>query len=229
MIDWLKEISKVIIRVKKMFLLRTESGRNLFSFGDDYNGYTFDKSNLDNSSIVYSFGIGEDLTFSEMIIQECGCKVHAFDPTPKSIKYVQNHKLYNEDKFNFYPIGLADYDGITEFHLPVNDEYVSGSMEKWDGVRDDSIEVEVRKLQTIMDDLGHKKIDLLKMDIEGAEFDVFDDIIKSGIVVKQICVEIHERFFENGYALLKQMIKNLKKAGYTLIARNNDDLTFLKP
>lgn len=46
-----------------------------------------------------------------------------------------------------------------------------------------------------MQELGHDHIDILKMDIEGAEYPVLKDILESGIKIGQILVEYHH-FFE---------------------------------
>lgn len=213
---------------KKNKILRYVEIPDLFDFGDEYDGYSIYIKNLNNTSIIYSFGIGENLKFSEVIIKELKCNVYAFDPTPKSINYVRNHNLINDNRFNFYPVGLADYDGVAQFHLPKNDDFVSGSIDKWDGVKNDSIEVEVKKLQTIMNELGHKKIDILKMDIEGTEFSIFEDIVNSNIDVKQICVEVHDRFYYDGIKRLKEMRKKMRMAGFSLVGRKYDNLTFLK-
>lgn len=49
----------------------------------------------------------------------------------------------------------------------------------------------VRRLGTIMSELGHTRLDLLKMDIEGAEFAVVRDMLSSRIEVDQLVVEVH--------------------------------------
>ena len=66
--------------------------------GDSYGGFMVALNELQNESVVYSFGIGEDLSFSEGIMDTINCSIFAFDPTPKSIKYVTyrrpRHKMY---------------------------------------------------------------------------------------------------------------------------------------
>ena len=41
---------------------------------------------LNKESIVYSFGIGKEISFDLAIIEEFGLSVNAFDPTPNSIE-----------------------------------------------------------------------------------------------------------------------------------------------
>lgn len=49
-----------------------------------------------------------------------------------------------------------------------------------------------------MNELGHEEIDIVKMDIEGSEFKVIDDMMNpdlEAIEFQLLCVETHERFF----------------------------------
>ncbi len=200
--------------------------------GNKYGGFEIIPDKL-MGGVVYSFGIGEDLSFSEYIIKNFGVEVYAFDPTPKSIAYVNNNDLKKNRKFTFFPWGISDIDGKENFHLPVNADYVSGSVIEYEGVKAEAIEVPMKRLKTIMAELGHSGIDLLKLDVEGAEFKVITDILKAKIPVKQICVEVHERFFpeKTGKKLLKKMMCELKAEGYVLVAisdQNGEELTFIK-
>jgi hypothetical protein len=42
-----------------------------------------------------------------------------------------------------------------------------------------------------MDELGHRHLDLLKLDIEGAEYEVLESLEAEGIVSRILCVEFH--------------------------------------
>jgi hypothetical protein len=58
-----------------------------------------------------------------------------------------------------------------------------------------------------MDLLSHQKIDILKMDIEGAEYSALKNMMNSGINISQICVEFHHRFMDNGISSVASLIK----------------------
>ena len=75
----------------------------------------------------------------------------------------------------------------------------------------DAIELKVRKLKTIMDKFGDTRLDVLKLDIEGSEYGVIDDIIAEEIDVKQILVEIHHENKMNMY------VEKLSDIGYNVI------------
>jgi Methyltransferase FkbM domain len=66
--------------------------------------------------------------------------------------------------------------------------------------------------------VAHARIDLLKMDIEGAECDVIQDLIASAIVVKQLLVEFHHRWKEISVSKTKEAIRHLNVAGYLIFA-----------
>lgn len=74
--------------------------------------------------------------------------VYGFDPTPKSIKWVKEN--VDNDRFIFYPCGIGAFDGKAEFHFPKNPNYVSGTIVKTENVSEDSIEVDVYKVSTLM-------------------------------------------------------------------------------
>ncbi len=78
--------------------------------------------------------------------------------------------------------------------------------------------------------LKHEKIDVLKMDIEGAEYDVLSDILKQGIAINQILIEFYHRLFSNGNRMIKKAIELLSSNGYDLfaISKNGEELSFVK-
>lgn len=108
--------------------------------------------------------------------------------------------------------------------------WVSGSMGRHDGLETDGIKVEKRKLKTIMDECGRARIDPLKMDIEGSKFEVIENILNENIEVAQLCMEAHDKFFENGDAKLKSMLSRLKETGYVLASFSDilQEFAFIK-
>lgn len=154
--------------------------------GSDYGGHSVDLSLLNDKSIVYSVGIGNDNSFDESVIRYTGCKVYAFDPTTKAVEWIKQQPKLNN--FFFYDLGLSNFNGIAKFAPPKEKAWVSFS-EKEDG----TVTFPVKKLSTIMDRLNHKKIDCLKMDIEGSEYGVLKDIIEEKIKITQICLEFHNK------------------------------------
>ena len=140
--------------------------------GSDYGGWGIAADSLSEDSVVLSFGIGEDITFDEAIIGKYSCTVHAFDPTPKALAYVEP---YASDKLKVYPSGLGAKDESCTFYLPKNPRYVSGSVSRSRHLQDEAVEVDLFSLDTTMHKTGVTRFDMLKMDIEGSEYDVLRD------------------------------------------------------
>jgi hypothetical protein len=73
-------------------------------------------------------------------------------------------------------------------------------------------------------------VDLLKMDIEGAEYPVIADIGEDDVEVEQILIEFHHRFDGVGVAATSGAIATLNRNGYRIIAvaPGGAEYTFLK-
>jgi FkbM family methyltransferase len=196
--------------------------------GSGYGGWELVTKDLDSSSIVYSFGIGEDATFDLALIEKYGLIVHAFDPTPKSIEWVKTQGF--PPNFVLHEYGIAAFDGEISFNPPENPDHVSHTILDRPSTKSRAISVSVKRIQTIVQQLNHTQIDVLKMDIEGAEYDVIEDIFRSQIRPKQILVEYHHRFPGVGIKKTKESIERLRSMGYRLfsISATNEEFSFIR-
>jgi len=183
---------------------------------------------LSADSIVYSFGIGRDVSFDLSLIDTFGMTVHGFDPTPRSRQWVTHQDL--PSRFVFHDVGVADSDGVARFFPPESPEHSSYSLCN-NPAGDEGLEAPVRRLTTIAAELGHTHIDLLKMDIEGAEYEVLEDLGRTGFPVHQLLVEFHGRYFPEGDRKTDEAIRLLRAAGFRLfhVASNKLDHSFLGP
>lgn len=198
--------------------------------GNNYGGFFVHPNLLNEDSIVYSVGIGEDISFDLSIIDTHGCKVFAFDPTPKSISYVRQNVKLNNENFAFYDFGLSAKSGFVDFYLPKNQDHVSGSYINQENIDvGQKVTVEMKSIQDTAELLGHKRIDVLKMDIEGAEYEVLTSVLKTDIEIGQILVEFHERFFEDGIERTKQIIADLNSHSFKLFAVSStfEEISFI--
>jgi FkbM family methyltransferase len=186
---------------------------------------------ISENSVVYSFGVGEDVTFDQSLINDFGLHVYAFDPTPNSVEWVNSSKL--PDKFHFYGYGISKNDGAIKMFPRVRKGRRSREMFTLveDGsATSEAIKVDVYRLQTILGMLGHTKIDILKMDVEAAEYDVIDDLIASEIEIYQLLVEFHHRFKSVGKSKTKNAIEKLNRHGYKVfnISELGREYSFIK-
>ena len=195
--------------------------------GSEYGGWWVSPLDLTPGAVVYSVGIGTDITFDLSIIRAYGVTVHAFDPTPVSLEFLKQQSL--PAGFSWHPYGLASYDGIATFHPPADPSHVSHSMLESNAGTRPGIEVQVRRLRTLMRDLGHSRIDVLKIDIEGAEYDVLSDILDTGLSIRQLLVEFHHRMPGVGINRTRQAVAALNAAGYRIaaVAESGEEISFV--
>ncbi len=219
--------------------------------GSYYGGWTIPVNLLHENSICYCVGAGEDITFDIELIRNFGCNVYCIDPTPRAIEHITALKNslttgerivttpanipYNITeailkKFTFLPVGLWSENKIMKFYSPKNPQHVSHSIINLQQT-DDFFEAPCKRLSSLMKELGHSTIDLLKLDIEGAEGVILKNIIEDKLNISCICVEFDEA--KHGSLSVKQrveqQIKTLEQYGYTIIYRRNfDEIIFLK-
>lgn len=172
---------------------------------------------------VYLFGAGEDISFDLELIKKYGVNVYSFDPTPRSINYVLK-KIRGINKYKFFPWGLWYKNEKIKFFAPQNKKYISHSAVNLQKT-DQYFLAECKTLNTIMKHNGHRKIDLLKLDIEGAEHLVLHDILEKRIYPKIILVE-----FDQPVSIFKifMTIYNLIRRNYSLVKQDRFNFTFVK-
>jgi len=178
--------------------------------GTDYGGYAVLPNLLAPGALVYSAGIGEDISFDLAVIERFGCIVHGFDPTPRSLAWLQTQNL--PEAYLVHPFGLASFDGKASFAPPKNPAHVSHSIAaEGSGER---VEFPVRRLATVLRELGHERLDILKLDIEGSEYDVLDDLLSGGQLPTQLLVEFHHGTGDLTVDHTEQSLRKLGTAGY---------------
>ena len=122
--------------------------------------------------LVYSLGSAGDTSFEDQLLSTTSCEVHTFDPTLS--KKVQA-AVQARPNLHFHAVG------------------VGGSKTPAQGKNAVAIE-NLQSLESIMTDLQHAWIDILKMDIEGYEWSLFADFYKTPgarMPATQLLVEFH--------------------------------------
>jgi len=212
--------------------------------GNDYSFCMVPEKSLSESSIVYSFGAGEDIHSDISLVRKYGCKVTIFDPTPKAIKHfneLKDHTLQGQayhcdsglsydvsdteiGKIQFKELALWKEDTSLKFFLPEDPNHVSCSINNIQNTND-YIEVEANKLSSIMEKLGHPYIDYLKLDIEGAEFEVLENILEENIDIRTIYLEYHYYEVNKPLKNIRRINKSLNElilSGYQLIHNDSN-------
>jgi len=189
--------------------------------GNDYGGFPCCLSLLDDKSVVWDFGVGEDISFALGVQKAIGCNIELFDFTPDSISWF-NENCKDVEGISYNEYGISDYDGMLEVY-----DYGGGISRRssWMGYESNEV-YPVKCISTILKEKEIEHIDLLKLDIEGEEYKVIPYLLKKEILPTQICVEEHMRFLKST-ELHDKVFRNLLQY-YELMERSNQEYCFVR-
>jgi FkbM family methyltransferase len=199
-----------------------EDGVELVRLGSNYGGYVIPASLIGPDWICYSAGLGEDITFEIELAKRYGSMVYGFDPTPKSAEHVKSAALEN-GQFVFHPYGLWSTDTEMRFYAPRDPGHVSHSIANLQQTERFFV-ARCRSLPSLMAELGHDRIDFLKLDIEGAEYEVLRSMSEHAISVKLLCVDLHR---VESIERMVEVVDGLRAAAYVPVHVHRTDVTFV--
>lgn len=176
-------------------------------------GWCIAADSLNRESVVVDVGLGEDVTFSESVIAKYGSVVYGFDPTPRAIEFVKRRA---SPSIRLYESGLGAERGTATLHLPNNPAHVSGSVSREAHLGRETVAVKLITIGDLFGLLECDRIDLLKLDIEGAEYDVIgsSDFHMSANRIGQLCVEFHHRWATRGRESTIAAVETLEALGF---------------
>lgn len=177
--------------------------------------------------IIFDIGanIGSFSIYAHRLNQKSKPIIYAFEPHPENANLTQaNFKRNRISNYQIITKAVAGTDGTALFDI-------SGAFDsfKLNSQANETIEVETTKLSTFCSQQSINRIDLLKMDIEGGEYEVINydiDFIKNNVSV--LLIEYHNFDIEDGQHILIEALKtefsiniqNPHKDGGMLIAVN---------
>jgi FkbM family methyltransferase len=169
--------------------------------------HTLCTSFLGPTSTVLDLGCNKG-AFIRSIRQTYGCRCFAVEPNPRLFERLS--LMSDIHAFNY---AVAGSDGEVDFCLAANDE-ASSIVRTGSGVIGNRVKVKTIGLAGLLQQMDVEYVDLLKVDIEGAEIEMFDampDSIASAF--GQLTVEFHD-FCGVPVAAIKRVSKKLGKLGY---------------
>ncbi|EKX38681.1 hypothetical protein GUITHDRAFT_154654 [Guillardia theta CCMP2712] len=139
--------------------------------------------------VIYSFGTWDDVAF-ELGVEKVGCLLHAFEIDPEPIKRIQ-HIFDARPNWKIHNVGI--------------------------GAADDA-GGKIKTMRTIMRELGHSRVDFVKMDIEGKEYEVVESL--KGLNIQEIVIELHNPTFQQ----MLRLTRTLDTMGLQVFAREANTL-----
>ena len=219
--------------------------------GSTYGGWYVPIGVLNSTSVCYTVGAGEDISFDVGLVNQFNCHVYICDPTPRALKHYEllrgntiqgartSTGLGTQDFYDcdtaalshvqFLPYGVWNESKAMRFYAPKNPAHVSHSLVNLQGTQD-YFDAECRAIKDLMSELKHSQINLLKLDVEGAEYKIIDSLLSDGIFPSILCVEFDEGHTPQDGDYLERIahaISKLKQAGYLATYIDSWNVTFV--
>jgi FkbM family methyltransferase len=197
------------------------------TLGTVYGGWTIIPEGLNANSVMYSFGVGDDISFDLAAIELFGLQVHGFDPSPKVPAWIASQDL--PPNYTFHAYGLGVHDGQATFFAPNGGAMYSMRERRGFGTEKE-IPLSVHSLANIVQSLESHCIDVLKIDIEGTEYDILPSIISCPVPIKQLLIEFHHRIGAASLDDTVNAVQRLRVAGFQLfhVSETSSEFSFVR-
>jgi hypothetical protein len=168
----------------------------------DWLRYEYD---LNENSIVIDLGcyIGE---FTKIMEDKFNCYIYSFEPI-KLFYDVCVDKFKNNSKIKVYKAGLSNENKKVDFTIGGEASSMFSDEDR------PEIDVDLIKIDDFLEQEKIQKVNVLKMNIEGGEYDLLEYMIKNNLTEKfeNIQVQFHNDVFEGWEEKYNFIINNLTK------------------
>jgi len=192
--------------------------------GTAYGGWYVPNDLIDDGWMCYCVGAGHDVSFDLALISEYGARVRAFDP----FEFYESEALtaaHGDPRFSFHCVAIATQDGPLEMVGRQDEERGNVSAVGHADDKRGSFVLPGRTVTSLMTELGDNPVQLLKLDLEGLEYDVVPSLDLRAIGVQVFLVQLHHN---RTARVARRLIDDIRRSGYRLVAtKYSSKLTFV--
>ncbi len=241
---------RAVAALVDLAFLRRERALQLVRIGTDYGGWYCCRALLGPDRTAMCCGAGEDISFDVALNAKWGMRIICVDPTPRSIRHVESFLAagregrqmlieagplsyemtgFREARFTLVPRAVWSSDGLLELFAPKDPAHVSYSALNLQHTSE-VIQVRSSTVESLLRDFGVVQLSLLKLDIEGAEYEVLRSMVATGILPEQLLVEfdqVNQPLTPFFWVELVQVLRSLRNAGYRLVHRERANYVFV--
>jgi len=171
-----------------------------------YKAYTPADFSINKKDVVVDIGAHIGVFSIYAALKATQGKIYAYEPIPENFRLLNhNIKLNNLNNIIPFNLGVSNSKGRKKFYLTDSSTTPSlfGQEDRWCSVK-------VIGLKDIFENNGLKKINFLKIDCEGAEYDILFSTTKKYLdKIDKVALEYHEgKFTKYGYKDLETFFRN---------------------
>lgn len=182
-------------------------------------GHSVLQSQLHARSVVVDLGANRG-EFATAISKAAGCNVYCAEPNPRLCEELARHP-----GLTAFNVAIGPSSRRVRFNIADNDE-CSSLFDPTASTVSSAIECEALTLVDFLDRIDAAHIDLLKIDIEGAELAVLADTKPSVLArVDQITVEFHDSIGLGTVQDVRNRIHRLERLGFRALKNSFTDFS----
>ena len=204
--------------------------------GTRYGGWWIYAPAIGRDPLLIDCGLGRDISFPIAFLERFGGQAIGIDPNPEALEYSRER----------CPLGMEIRDAAfwqaagqrLTFHmprpmaqLPKGADGVSGSLlDSHSYVGHAVRKVRTTTLAEVLDSVGRNECDVLKLDVEGAEYEVLEALCGSGDIgrARQLLVEFHHHCTDRTLADTQASIARVEGSGFRLQYTEDRNCVFLR-
>lgn len=188
-------------------------------------GHTFYAPPLGPNSIVFDLGAaGAD--FASTVARRYGCRSYAAEALPEVYRLIPQ-----DGRVKAFQVAISGIDGRIAL-VSRDSHHASASFSSFAGLADKGgIEVDSVTLEGFVKLAGVDRVDLVKLDVEGAEFAMFDAARDETLSqIGQLSVEFHDFLDPSLEPACRAVIERLERLGFAALRftrQYHGDMLFL--
>lgn len=209
---------------KKIFNIVPGNGRTniigVFNEIVSHGAYSNQWVDVEKNDVVVDIGFNYGLFSTTSMIKKPS-RIIGFEPNPKLVKIFKDN--FKDETIEVYNYAVSDVDKKVTFYE--NGDSAMSSIKENVHVenRTDEIQIDAIGINTIFNSFNLERIDYLKVDCEGSEFEIFDSMSEDFLSTKirKTAIEFHNFV---GSEDVQKLLQKLKNCGFETFVKNDPNV-----
>ena len=200
------------IEIKKPVMDISDKEPIFMNYEEFFIDRVYDSLPIENQGVVLDIGANVGL-WTKFILSKGADKVYCFEPNLKAIDHLKA-TLRNDKNTQVIEKAVYKEKATLQFYIDDANSLVSSLIPE--SGKSPSYNVDAITLEEAINLTGHSTINLVKIDIEGAEFEIIENL-KPELAerIDSFLIEYHDFYFDNGDHKVDSLDDKLKELGFT--------------